>query len=66
MQISLVDWIVVFAHFALSLGFSSYYDRRYDRRANGALANFWSSAEAYPWRLAKAGLNNVLIRIGHE
>jgi hypothetical protein len=55
MQVSLVDWIVIFAYFALSLGFSFYYDRRAIR----ALAKFSSSAVAYRLAAAKAGLNNV-------
>ena len=43
MQIPFAEWIVIFAHLALSLGFGFYYDRE---RAE-ALANFSSSAAIY-------------------
>jgi hypothetical protein len=37
MRFSLPDWIVTFAHFALSLGFGFYYDRR----VNGGIGKFF-------------------------
>ncbi len=48
MQISLADWIVIFAYFALNLGIGFYYYRR----ASGDISEFFVSGRSVPWWLA--------------
>jgi solute:Na+ symporter, SSS family len=48
MQISLVDWIVIFAYFALNLGIGLFYYRR----ASGDIGEFFVSGRSVPWWLA--------------
>lgn len=48
MQISLADWIVIFAYFALNLGIGFYYYRR----ASGDISEFFVAGSSVPWWLA--------------
>jgi solute:Na+ symporter, SSS family len=48
MQISVADWIVIFAYFALNLGIGFYYYRR----ASGDISEFFVSGRSVPWWLA--------------
>ena len=57
MQVSLVDWIVIFAHFALGLGCGFLF--YYDRRASGNLVKFVVIGRDTTWRPAGAWLNSV-------
>ena len=48
MQLSLADWVVVVAYFAINLGIGFYYYRR----ASGSVSEFFISGRDVPWWLA--------------
>ncbi|HLQ51365.1 MAG TPA: hypothetical protein VK129_07690, partial [Terriglobales bacterium] len=48
MKLTLLDWAVVVAYFAVNLGIGFYYFRR----ASGSVSEFFVSGRSVPWWLA--------------